>query len=98
MNHRLLQQCSLDEPLSCQVLCCVQVQEELQKAASKTQDVEERQKRLQVDKQRLDIQLAQAKEGNEWTSLNWLKDLSLLHVYCIVSDSISPNSYNESVV
>ena len=49
----------------CNHVChMTQVQEELKKAAAKSQDVEERQNRLQVDRQRLDIQLAKAKEGN----------------------------------
>jgi len=41
----------------------VQVEQELQRAAGKACEVEDMQVRLQVDKQRLDIQLGQAKEG-----------------------------------
>ena len=47
----------------------MQVQEELKKAAAKTQDVQEQQSRLQVDRQRLDIQLAKAKEGKKLSYL-----------------------------
>lgn len=41
----------------------IQVQQELQRADSLTHDLEERQARLKVDQQRLELQLAQAKEG-----------------------------------
>lgn len=41
----------------------MQVEQELHRAAGKTREVEDVQARLQVDKQRLDIQLNQAKEG-----------------------------------
>lgn len=43
--------------------CCAQVEQELQRAAGKAREVEDMQAGLQVDKQRLGIQLAQAKEG-----------------------------------
>lgn len=59
--------------------CCVQVEQELQRAAGKAHDIEDMQARLQVDKQRLDIQLGQAKEGVHqcW---NPNKFLLILHV------------------
>ena len=41
----------------------MQVEQELQRTASKAHEVEERQARLKVDQQRLELQLAQAKEG-----------------------------------
>lgn len=41
----------------------MQVEQELQRIASKAHEVEERQARLKVDQQRLELQLAQAKEG-----------------------------------
>lgn len=41
----------------------MQVEQELHRAAGKTREVEDMKTRLQVDKQRLDIQLNQAKEG-----------------------------------
>ena len=44
-------------------LCALQVEQELQRAASQGREVEERQARLKVDQQRLELQLAQAKEG-----------------------------------
>lgn len=49
----------------CLLMHCfaAQVQQELQRADSLTHDLEERQARLKVDQQRLELQLAQAKEG-----------------------------------
>ena len=41
----------------------MQVEQELQRAASMAHEVDERQTRLKVDQQRLELQLAQAKEG-----------------------------------
>ena len=41
----------------------MQVEQELQRAASKAHEVDEGQARLKVDQQRLGLQLAQAKEG-----------------------------------
>ena len=51
------------DKLSLLELDVVQVEEELQRAASKAHEVEEQQARLKVDQQRLQIQLGQAKEG-----------------------------------
>ena len=41
----------------------IQVEQELQRAASNMHEIDERQARLKVDQQRLELQLAQAKEG-----------------------------------
>ena len=44
-------------------LFAMQVEQELQRAAGKAHEVEERQARVKVEQQRLELQLAQAKEG-----------------------------------
>ena len=45
------------------VLTQLQVEQELQGTAKKASEMEERRARLKVDEQRLELQLAQAKEG-----------------------------------
>ena len=54
----------------------VQVEEELQRAASTAHQVEEQRARLKVDQQRLEIQLGQAKEGKASSVRN-------LHITCL---------------
>lgn len=44
-------------------LIAVQVEQELQRTASKASEVDERLARIKVDQQRLELQLAQSKEG-----------------------------------
>lgn len=43
----------------------LQVTEELRRAASRSLEVEDQQERLKIDQKRLDLQLAQAQEGEE---------------------------------
>ena len=47
----------------------LQVTEELRRAASRSQEVEDQQERLKIDQKRLDLQLAQAQEGEERFSM-----------------------------
>ena len=46
---------------ACKII--LQVEQELQRTASKASEVEERLARIKVDQQRLELQLAQSKEG-----------------------------------